>query len=457
MSTLDGGRIELRTLRAVLIPRRLLALAAALSLATTGCAGQVTAPLTDDAHLAEAFVAAPSPSPSAPTEELDRAGIQTTLDAVAAAFAARDPAALREWLHDPDSPFGEAWQERARNLEEVPLASYDLRLDDSLPDLATDAVRARHDRPVVVVYVVEEHAIEGFDERGPAAEDLFLTLVEHDGRWKVAGDRDAEALGLVSVDHLWDHGPVVATGRGSFLALHHPETAEVIPTLLDEAHAALDVMDEHWRLAWDRKVPLIVPRDEAELGELLHVTFDLTNFIAFATSTPTGELGAYELTGARIVLNTQRFLEKTAETRRRILAHELLHVASRPTSGPFVPSWVEEGLAQRLGEQASTTGTDLLQAVVARGFDGEPPADADFTTGGRDRIFLSYQLAWSFADHLADAYGEEQLARFYEALGRGAVRNPGDEDWHLDRAAREVYGRPLAELQEEWARSLRSP
>lgn len=434
------------------------ALVAALALAATACGGAVTGAPVDDADLAAAAVASPRPTGGAPAD-LDEQGIQATLDAVAAAFAAADPDALRPWLHDPDSPFGERWLARAENLAEVPLATYRLDLDLSLPDLATDVVRLRYDAPAVVVYVVEEHAIDGFDAEGPAAEDLFLTLVRdgdgEDARWLVAGDTDAEPLGLVSVDHLWDHGPVVATRRGDLLALHHLESAGEVPTLLRETAAALDDVRGRWALPWSGRVPLVVPRDQDELGELLHVTFDLSNFIAFATATPTGELGAYALTGSRIVLNPERFFDRSTAVRQRILAHELLHVATRPSSGPFVPSWVEEGLAQRLGEQRSTTGTDLLTALVQRGFDGDPPTDADFTTGGRDRIFLSYQLAWSFADFLTDRYGEEAVARFYRGLGRGAVGQPGDEDHHLDRAAREAFGAPLADLRTAWSRSLR--
>ncbi len=429
----------------------LLCLLAASAL-LSGCGSNVTAAPPDDTQAARAVAPTPTPSPSATADEL--AGLQDALDAVADAFLAKDPEALRPWLDDPDSAFGTRWLERAGNLEQVPLASYELELDPSLPDLSTEEVRRRVGEGAKVVYVVEELALDGFDTEGPAAEDLFLTVIERDGGWRFVGDSDAERLGLVSVDHLFDHGPVVTRRDGPFLALYHEESAGEIPTLLEEAKAALSDMRSHWALEWDQNVPLIVPRDEEELGQLLHVTFDLTNFIAFATATPTGELGAYELTGSRIVLNPDRFLTRTTATRRRILAHELLHVATRPHSGPLVPAWVEEGIAQRLGEQRSTTGTDLLAAAARRG-DVELPEDADFTAGGRDRIFLSYQLSWSFADHLADRFGEAVLAEFYRALGRGAVGEPGRETHHVDRAAREVFGIGLEELAVGWVRSLR--
>lgn len=447
-----------RTLRAVQARRRpstivtLVACSLLASLLLSACASAVTVEPDDDARLARGTAPAPGPSASEPSDEL--AGLQDALDAVADAFLAKDPEALRPWLDDPGSAFGSRWLDRARNLEQVPLASYALDLDRSLPDLATEEVRERVGEDAKVVYVVEELAIEGFDREGPAAGDLFLTVIRRDDGWRIVGDTDAERLGLVSADHLFDHGPVLTRRDGGFLALYHQESAGEIPTLLAEARAAVEDVRAHWALEWDQNVPLIVPRDEDELAELLHVTFDLSNFIAFATATPTGELGDHELTGSRIVLNPDRFLNRTTATRRRILAHELLHVATRPHSGPLVPAWVEEGLAQRLGEQRSTTGTDLLAAAAARGA-VEPPEDADFTSGGRDRIFLSYQLAWSFADHLAARFGEATLAEFYRALGRGSVGEPGRETYHVDRAAREVFGVGIQELQDSWARSLR--
>ncbi|MDX1621591.1 MAG: hypothetical protein R3320_11405, partial [Nitriliruptorales bacterium] len=87
-------------------------------------------------------------------------------------------------------------------------------------------------------------------------------------------------------------------------------------------------------------------------------------------------------------------------------------------------------------------------------FDGALPADGDFTTGGRDNIFLSYQLSWSFVEFLRERYGDEQVGRFYEAAGAGAIGEPGTEQWHVDRAAREVFGQPLEQLQEAWRNSL---
>lgn len=395
-----------------------------------------------------------APAPSAPEHERspgirEAASIQAVLDEVAAAFRAGDPDALRSHLSRPRSSFGQRWQARARHLQALPLSHYALRLDDSLPDLATQRVRDAHHGEVQVVHVVEELALQDVDAT-PAAEDLFLTVVDAGGGWQVAGDVDAEPLGFVSADHLWDHGPVQITRDGPILAIHHPDGPPVA-TVLAEARAALAEADERWPRDWPTAVPVIVPRDQEELAELLHVTFDLSNFVAFATASPRGERGEFELTGPRVVINPDRFLDRDPATRQRILVHELVHVATRPSAGPMVPSWLDEGVAQALGEQRSTTGTGLVDLMAPAEL--ALPTDGDFTVGGQDRIFLSYQLAWAFVDHLVRTHGAATVAAFYAAVGRGAVGEPGTAQYHVDRAAREVLGAPLEQLVTDWQAS----
>ncbi|MBW3659560.1 MAG: hypothetical protein KY457_13045, partial [Actinobacteria bacterium] len=160
------------------------------------------------------------------------------------------------------------------------------------------------------------------------------------------------------------------------------------------------------------------------------------------------ELDEYRLTGSRIVVNPERFLVRGSGVRQRILVHELVHVATRPVAGPLVPSWLEEGVAQAIGEERSTTGTRLLDALSGDGL--TLPTDAQFTSGGRDRIFLSYQLSWSFVDHLRDRFGAETVARFYAAVGDGGIAGPGTTTHVVDRAAREVFGSPFPELIAAW-------
>jgi hypothetical protein len=436
--------------------RHLILLLVAFALTACGVEGiSVPSAEVDRAAVSAPSSAAPPHGDEIALDPTSLDEVSELLDGVARAFLDGDADALRVRLHDPGSAFAQRWLERLENISDVPLATYRLVVEPTTGDLATDDVRQRFGDPTRVVHVREHHEIDGYDLDGPAVESLFLTVVRTEDGWRIASDSDVNHLGLTSAVHLWDIGPVSASEGGPFIVLHHPDVADRVPQLIQEAQAALDDMQRRWGLEWSGRVPIIVPRDQDELARLLNVTFELDNFIAFATATADRDLGVYELTGSRVVINPDRFLDRTSETRRLILAHELLHVASRPHAGPFTPAWVEEGVAQRLGEDRSTTGTRLVDAQVARGFTGDLPLDAEFTTGDRDRIWLSYQLSFSFADYLVGAYGEEALARFYASLGRGSVGEPGRRAYHLDRAAEEVYGRSLDELRTEWVRALR--
>jgi hypothetical protein len=376
------------------------------------------------------------------------AGMEATLDGLAAALLAGDPDALDPWLADPSSEVGERWRTRATNLAGIPLATYELALDPALPALTTTRVRDRWGADAQTVLVVEEHALEGHDVDGPRREALVLTFEpDGDGRWRLVDDQGGGALGLVRGVHLWDLGPVETTARGPLLALHGPG-ATGIEQLLAEAEAALALVRDRWPLPWSERVPVLVPADTDELADLLNVTFDLDSFVAFATASPVVEPGEHRLTGARIVLNPARFDDRDARTRELVLVHELLHVASRPYAATSTPLWLEEGVAQALGEQRSSTGTRLLDGAGAPG--RRLPLDAEFTTGGRDGIHLAYQRAWSFTDHLVGRYGADRLARFYEEVGVGSVRDPGTVGYRVDRAAREVFDESLDDLVASW-------
>ncbi len=383
----------------------------------------------------------------------DRTGLQETLDELATAFRTGDRAGVAVFLDDPESPFGRRWQNRAEWMQGLPIAGYSLDFDEAFGDLASSALQAK--RPgVQVVYVAEELAIEGFDPVDrPARDDLFLTVVRTADGWRIIGDEDAESLGFVSVDHLWDLGPVTVTRRGDVGAIHHPDFTET-SQLLDEAQRARDIAAARWPLAFPSAVPILVPRSEDELAELLHVTFDLSNFVAFATATPISELTTYELTGSRIVVNPDRFLNRTTATRELILVHEFIHVATHAVGGIHVPNWLDEGVAQGIGERRSATGTRLLDALVQGGFDGLPPTDSDFRIGGQDRVFLSYQQAWSFIDFLVRAHGADAVAAFYRSVGSESVGEPGSEDFRIDVGARAAFGASYAELQAAWSADL---
>jgi hypothetical protein len=179
----------------------------------------------------------------------------------------------------------------------------------------------------------------------------------------------------------------------------------------------------------------------------------LDDFVAFATSTVDIEQDlAYG--GHRILLNPTALEGRPAESLSIILAHELLHVATRTVSGPFVPTFVEEGIAEYVGRDADPAGLSYLDSRIAVGdFDAALPQNWEFITGSSDDIYTSYQEAQSAVGFFVQRWGKRDLVSFYRALGRRRV-TAGTSAYHLDHALRATTGVGAQRFEELWADSI---
>lgn len=342
-------------------------------------------------------------------------------------------------------------------MRRVPLASYRLVAKwDRFGDLArpSDVDRYANADAVVIPVTEERYRIAGYDPQ-PAVEDMFYTFVERDGRWLIAEDTDLDDLTLYTARHLWDFGPVRELSSEHFLLLQHPCPPEIpCPSvgreLLSLAEEALDRVGRYWRAPWHRKVVLLVPGSEEELRRMIQATFELDDFVAFAYSTVDLAHGI-DYTGHRIVLNPGNFIGRSSSSSLVILAHELVHIATRSRSGPFVPLFVEEGIADYVGNDADTDALAFFNSDIAGGlFTGLIPEDFEFTIGSGEDIFRSYQNSQSAVRFFVERFGLGDLVRFYKRLGRVEVA-PGTPRYHLDRSLRDVIGLGFDRFQSEWS------
>jgi hypothetical protein len=342
----------------------------------------------------------------------------------------------------------------------VPISSYELVAKwDRLGDMArpTDVARYPEAGAVAIPVTEERYRIKGFD-RAPAVEDLYLTFVEVGGRWLVAEDSDLADVGLRSTRHLWEQRAVEARRAPHLLLLSHPcPSGAPCPAqahdYLGLAQTALRRVGHYWTQPWDKRLVMMVPDDPAELKAMIQATFDIENFVAFAYSTVDVEEGL-RYTGHRILVNPPGFTGRSAATVVEILAHEMLHVATRSVSGPFLPVWVDEGLADYVGSDASPTALAFFDERVAQGlFTGVLPEDYRFTTGTADQIYFSYQSAQSAVRFFISRYGLGTFERFYRLLGRQRI-TVGTARFHLDRALRRTTGRGFEAFQSAWADSI---
>jgi hypothetical protein len=201
-------------------------------------------------------------------------------------------------------------------------------------------------------------------------------------------------------------------------------------------------------------VVIVVPSTTAELRALLQATIDLDNFVAFASSTVDAE-DDFDYGGHRITLNPDAFVGRSESSALNILAHELLHVATRSVSGPLVPIVIEEGIAQYVGYDAEPATIDYVDSTIAAASRPSLPRDHEFTTGAPEDISESYREALSATAFFVRRWGIDDLESFYRRLGRSRVV-AGTARYHLERALRATIGVGEPRFERLWADSIGS-
>ena len=403
--------------------------------------------------IATAVVGAAPPVPAAPG---DRAAIQDLLDERADALLRGDRKAFLATLAPDSAAFVRRQKALFRNVQSLPLGSFRSVAEwDRLGDLVRDGDRDRYDdvTEAAIPVTEERYRIRGYD-RGEAVEDVFFTFIKRDGRWLIAEDTDLDDLTLQSGRTLWHFGPLALARGEHFLQLSHPCSTATCPAeshdYLGLAERALDRAVSYWPAPWDRRVILLVPDDQAELRRMIQATFDLEAFVAFAYSS-TDESEGIEYSGHRIILNPPGFSGRADETVVTILAHELIHIATRNASGPFVPYFLDEGIAEYGGYAG---GSIDVSDAASRASGGGVPNDYEFLVGNPLEIYRSYQRSHSAVAFFVERWGLRAFARFYQSLGSVKVAS-GTARYHMDRALKKTIGLDLTGFEREWADSIR--
>lgn len=409
---------------------------------------------------------APATSKGAPSTG-DRGAIEALLQKRAAALLAGDREAFLSTIDRSSRAFLTRQENLFDHMAGLPLRSYRLTAAwDRFGDLARPSDVARYqDASGVAIPVTEErYAIEGFDPE-PASEDLFYTFVKENGRWLIAEDTDLDDISFLSARHLWDFGALQKKESEHFLLLSHPcggapegTTGGCQPFsdgILDLAERSLERAESYWSLPWQGRVAILVPGSSEELSRMIQATFSLDDFVAFAYATVDVEKD-FAYTGHRIMLNPPALSGRPESQTIQILSHELTHVASRPAAGPFIPVFIEEGVAEYVGYDG-VRALGFFDTRVASGlFDRKLPADFEFLTGGGNEIYNSYQEGQSAVRYFVDRWGFKAFLRFYKTLGGDRIE-PGMTRWHIDRAMQATVGIGLGAFEQAWASSIAEP
>lgn len=337
-------------------------------------------------------------------------------------------------------------------LRSLPLASYELELrTDEVPDLSAGlatryaaGARGLHLPPpadAVFLPPVEAHyRLAGIDTID-AVDGYYYTFLLRDGRWRIVSDRDLEDVGLPSARNLWDYGPVSQERTPHFTVLHDPadrKRAEALAALCEQGYTRLT---QSFGRAVPAQMLVVLPHNVDQLKEILQATFDLSNFVAFASASVDRD-DDWQPTAPRVYVQDANLSRSRREFQLQTFHHEFTHVAAFPLAGPFVGSWVHEGVADWMA------GGEKAPASV-EGTDGVLPDDWEFTTGGGESILRAYDESTSAMAFLAARKGKSAPLDLLVRVGEARAA-PGTGEYRVDQGLRTVYGAGLDQFQKDW-------
>jgi hypothetical protein len=317
-------------------------------------------------------------------------------------------------------------------------------------NLAYHRVRAQYPGKEVATFQVTEKSTLDIESL-PYEEDGAYTFVRdgptpgdpYDG-WRLTSKSDLDVLGFFSPYHLWDAGPIAVLRSDHFVLLTHPEVVDEMRSAIDVAERAYAKATAFWPRPVNERYVVLVPASTKELGDMMHTTIDLGKFVAFVSGGADQENG-WVPTGPRVFIHLAHLRNYSPEGTLEILAHELIHAITRPVSGPHIPVWVEEGLANFGGGNGGRPSH-----AGDRPLPDEFPSDERFQTGPVTDIVRMYDQSQVAIQVLDEKFGRATLANFYEKLGSARVV-PGNDAYHVRKAITDT----LDWTEEQWIAAWR--
>lgn len=414
----------LQRLQRAAVPVILTALAAGV---LWGCVAQAP-PNTD---WATPLAGEPSPA--------DGDEIQKLFDAYGQSLVDKNREQFLSTLDPASSAFYARQQEIFSRLAAVPFSQYRIALTGQT-ETAPGAVTAK----VTIAYTLME-SFPGL----PDPERAAFSLVKGEGGWKLSGDATEQALGRKRNARLEDFGPVEVLSGQHVMALYHPADRPVAERVTGQADAG-----------WPRLESAL---PGISLPKVSVTIFDSQQQINLAfpgqwqewTGGASRQLGPLEEQGGEIIIDADLYNEVGAgdpDYNRKMIAHELTHVALFPQSGPTTPPFLVEGLADFVAGEETVV---LLQGKLRR---GEPfsPTLKDLYQPGSFSALLSAeaaQLAYEQADtavaYLEKKYGNESVFDLLKEFKR-RESEATDQSRMVDEVFKSVLGTGWSDFERDW-------
>jgi hypothetical protein len=324
-------------------------------------------------------------------------------------------------------------------MRTVPFSAIEFQVTDRR-NWATATLKRRYapDR-VYLPHVQLRYRFKGQDA-SPVLGRLSYTFVLTRSGWRIGGQDDEDNV------QIWDAGPVRTLHSDRTLVVYHPGGETLAGRLLRAAERGYGEVAATWTGRWERKVVILVPRDQDEAERLVDAR-DLSPIAALSASSVESGPGGRVL-GNRIVVNSTVLAPYRDLDLQNVVTHEMTHVATRTLGN--VPLFLVEGFAEYTALRPYRryplwqTRPALAERVGAGRFDGRLPSAAELR--GRDGV-VAYDEASTFCLWVAERYGEGRLRELYRVFVGSRPPNPTD----LDLGFRQVLGVSRRTAEARWA------
>ena len=404
----------------------LLAIVAIMALSTAGCLGETTVDI--------GWATPPGSAISGTEQE-----IQQLFDTYTQALVARDRDAFLSLIDAGNPDFLARQQQFFDYTENIPFDRYSITLD-SLSEADDGSITAK---------TSEAFTLKGSFAALPDADRAGYRLVRHDDGWKLAGDATLQALGKERDARLWDLGKVeVAIGEHA-IVLYHAAGEAVAGQAGGDVDRAYAQLTEALPGVEMPLVPVWVFSGKEQIDQAYPGQWQ--DWVGGASR----QLGYDEEQGGEIILDARLFNEIGSydpEYNRKMIAHELTHVALFSRTGDTTPSFLVEGLADFV---AGLEATPYLAGKLRNGETISPTLrDLYYPSGfnvliSDEAATLAYEIADTAVAYLEREYGNEKVVMLLREFKRRELDTQHQEQL-VDEVFRSVLGVGTDEFENGW-------
>ncbi len=374
----------------------------------------------------------PEPPGHASSEAIDVAEVSAVLQARSRAVRHGNVDAFLEGVaSDPGLRHTQrVWFE---NLRQLPIQRFAHSLD------ADDVTRTATGVTAALDVVLR---LDGFDTAPVHTPTVYDFVREQDGALRISAVRPPPDGTPSGTPQPWDLAPVEILHGDGVLGVFDRDSSMTGRQIITEVERAIDQVSAVVPLEWSHTVVVYALSNTdflRALDDLPGGDPEQLDGVAFPVPV---RPGATRYAGTRFLLHP-RILERTPDSRSRLIRHELVHVALGQRDDR-VPTWLSEGLAEYVSVRPLAPQERLISRQTVRAAEeGLARLPSDATFNGADSS-ANYGIAWYACEYIAAAYGEQTLWRLLDEMGADGGTSSDTQDVVLQRMLG-ISSRTLAE------------